>query len=64
MSDLIPATLDPTTFIQPINYGWKQLENEKGYPVPQGKMPMMQSLTQDKQLSLLLAYNQVLKTQQ
>ncbi len=63
MSDLIPANLDAATFIQPINVGWNRIQNEKGYPVPQGKMPMMQSLVPKKQHSLLLAYNEVMKNQ-
>ncbi len=61
MSQIIPADVNLKNINQ-TNNEWKNIENQKGYPVPQGNMEMMKYLTRDKQLSLLYAYNEVMKT--
>lgn len=46
-------------YLTPISNGWKELENKKKNPTPQGNLPMIKFLKTYKQESLLRAYNNV-----
>ena len=46
-------------FLTPIDNKWKEIETKNQYPTPQGNLPMIKFLKQNKQSSLVSSYDNV-----